>query len=226
MSLALQHKRAMLAKKQKEASEKPTQAKPSTSKEVTLVELSESLEADVAAVRSIPDHSQRDDLKIELIEKYRKAANEIMETYQSWKGQMIVFWWLMWRLNTEGFEAIQAEMLKGVEKGLTTADNFNRDWQTIYLDELQNYIADAIKSEKEFDQAWLNDAIERIEKGEIKTNDPLKSKLYVHAGKTAFESGEMGKAKDAFEKALKFNEKAGVKGLLKKATDNLEVKNG
>ncbi|BBN59322.1 phage terminase small subunit [Hydrogenovibrio marinus] len=222
MSIALAHKRKMrqlqqeAEQKQPESLETGTVEKPVLT-QADLAKSSTDLDADLTALRAIPDHKDRDELKKQLIEKYRQPVMEIMKDYGSFAGQKLVFWWIMWRLDVEGFEPVQADMLVGVEKGLTTEEPFSRDFATLYLDSVQDFTAAGMKSGADFDESYLNGAIAMLESGKVITNDAVKSKLYVCHGRLALARDDNKVAIDSLEKALKYNDKAGVKTDLKKA---------
>lgn len=228
MSIALAHKRKV-RQQQKEAEEakansgSASQATESDSQinQSDLVKSVTGLDADLVAIKAVRDHGERDELKKEMVEKYRPAATEIMANYQSWKHQKLVFWWLMWRLNVEGFEAVQPDMMAGIEKGLTTEEPFKRDWPTFYLDQVNEFTNSGIKSEKEFNLDYLNEAVEMLNDGRLQANEAIKSKLYVHHGKLAYQTGDFKTAVDSFEKAMKYNKNAGVKTLLKSAKEKV-----
>lgn len=215
MSIALQHKKRMLANQQSQQTETTVPA----AKQVVIAtvasnkafdQLKDSLEADLITLNRANGDEERDPFKADLIEKYREYAEHLM-TFDSYKDLTVLFYWLMWRLDLEGFAAVQADWLTAVQKGLTSPVKFSRDFVTIYLDELRNYSETAFKAGEEFNDQLLADAIDTLNSGEWAINAALKSKLYVINGKVLHKKGEFESAVKNYETALNLNPKAGVK---------------
>lgn len=231
MSLALLHKRKVTAEKQDKqqstvtlASNDRQQEKPlPAGKTDKFAVLKDSLQADLTTLKHANGDAERNPFKQELIEKYREYAESMMANHDNWSGQTVVFYWLIWRFDTEGFESVQQDWYRAIEHGLTTPQGFNRDWQTFYLDEVHNYSKSAFKEEREFNEDYLFGAIDALVKGEIVTNEALKSKLYVIAGKLAFKNEDWQKAAKYCQTALNLNPNAGVKTLLKEALEKAET---
>jgi len=229
MSLALQHKKRILAKQQGQpqnrASEEKTTVVVIGKVDTNAFEaLKQSLESDLITLKHANGAEERDPFKTDLIGKYREYAEHLM-TFDNWKDLTVLFYWLMWRLDIEGFEAVQADMLKAVEKGLNPPVEFKRDFVTIYLDEMNNFSTKAFKEGEEFNDQILTDAIEQLNSGNWAINASLKSKLHAIYGKVLHKKGEFEEAVKNYTAALNLNDRAGVK-TVKTQAENGEEFNG
>ncbi len=221
MSIALRHKRKLLATTGAAEIGRDTSTKTDKTGIVSgkagqqFEALKASLSADLETLKLSNGDEERNPFKIELIEKYRSMAETLMASHQNWAGLKSVFYFLMWRLDIEGFEAVQADLFRGIEHGLTTPDSFKRDFQTLYLDQLQEYVAAAMKAEAEFNVDYLQTAIQALSTGNLVTVAPLKAKLYAWYGKVCLMKNEPEQAIKSFETALNLDERVGVKTILK-----------
>ena len=219
MNPALKFKQKMLkqqAEKRPEMTEAPA---PVTTESL---ETRQSLAVDLQTLKALNGDEERLPLKEELIEKYRRQAEDLMGKHKNWARLEVVFWWLMWRLDVEGFEAVNQDMIAGIECGLTTPQSFNRDWQTIYLDQVNDYTANALTAGDKFDDSIITNAIKMIQSGDVATNIPLKAKLFANHGKTAMLLNDVETAVKSFKSALALDAKVGVKKLLTEAEKGLE----
>jgi len=222
MSIALKHKRKMQSKASPADIERIsiTSVAPNASSVKEFASLKESLPADLITLKHANGDAERHPFKKELIEKYKAYAQAMMK-YDNWAGQKVIFYWLLWRLDIEGFEAVEPLFYKAIQHGLTTPDEFKRDWQTIYLDTVYIYSNKAFKEEKEFVTEYLLRAVTDLTEGKVVTNTPLKSKLFALMGKVAYRFNDPKLAIKYFEKALSLDDGAGVKKLLKQAKEQL-----
>jgi len=225
MSLALMHKQKMLSKKQ---GQKPVDTAKvvvaTTTKGNLFQKLKENLSNELVTLKHANGAEERDPYKKELIEKYRDYAQELTN-FESWKDLSVLFWWLMWRLDIDGFIEVQPLLLDGVKRGLTTPVDFNREFLTIYLDEVLVYSKAAFKKGEDFDTQILAQAIEQLNSGDWTTNQPLKAKLYAQHGKILHKNGEFESAAQNYKTALNIDDGVGVKTQMKRA-EKEEVFNG
>lgn len=219
MGKALERKKRLLAEQDKQ------QSQPTTADTLPLQahqhDLKEQLTSDLAIIKQLDGDQQRLPMKEKLIEKYRKEVETKMREFHNWARQPMIFWWLMWRLDVEGFDSVATAFEKAVEHGLTTPENFERDWQTIYLDQVKLAYEELLKTEQDFDSNLLKKVVDQLTQGDLATNSYLKAKLFALRGKVAMAEKDLTDAKKYFEQALKYNEKSGVKTLLKRVNKEL-----
>ena len=214
MNPALKFKQRMLAQAE---TKKPTPTEKAAPVTEESLKVKQSLANDLTTLKALTGDEERLPHKAELIEKYREYVTGLMQSHANWARLEIVFWWLMWRYDVEGFEAVQEDMLAGIEHGLTTPTSFNRDWQTIYLDQVNEYTSTALQKEVEFNDKLITQAVSLLSAGEVATNIPLKAKLWANHGKTAMLFKDYETAAKSFTTALKLDDKVGVKKLLAEA---------
>lgn len=225
MSHALKFKQRILGNNVKQKAQRLTNAgvitKATPAQNATFATLKESLPSDLTTLKHANGDAERDPFKTELIEKYRAYAQAMMQ-HSNWAGQKIIFYWLLWRLDIEGFEAVQPDFYRAIQHGLTTPDEFKRDWQTLYLDTVYKYTNEAFKAKKDFIYDYLEQAVNSLNTGELVTNVPLKSKIFALIGKIEFSAQKFEKAIKHFQTALNLDDGAGVKKLLKQAQEELK----
>lgn len=185
-------------------------------------ELKANLANELITLKAANGDEERTPYKKELIEKYRPFAESLME-FADWGNLDVLFWWLMWRLDVEGFEAVQPEWFRGTERGLNCPLPFKRDWQTMYVDELFNYTKREFEADQPFERNFMMIAIAEIESGLLVINAPLKSKLYKLSGQIHQKLGQDENALSDYEKALNYDEQVGVKTVIKELKAKLEI---
>ncbi|WP_022940125.1 phage terminase small subunit [Psychromonas hadalis] len=235
MSLALKHKRKIIAQreqqaKQDKASEVGIQivsllSGKSLSTEpvpTELQKLEKQFNGDLETLGILKGDQQRDPLKKDLIEKYRPLCEWYMASFQDWGHLQSLAWWLVWRVDTEAFCDVEPMLYKGVQRGLTAPTKFQSDWQSWYCDQVKNYYADMLKEEKTPLPMMISKVITDIVNGDLVLHAPLKAKLFALYGKVALLGDDHKTAVKAFDKALGFDEKAGVKKLREKSVAILE----
>lgn len=219
MSLALAHKKRVLAQQEaqqnKTAPARTINTASNRGPSADFNELKTKLEPDLITLQKLNGDEEKHPFKNNLIEKYRPLCEHLMATHENWARLDVLFWWLMWRNDLNGFESVQADWYQAVEHGLTTPNNFKRDWQTVYLDEMFKYSDSAFKAEQEFNQAFITDALGELELGQLVTNTAVKSKLYKLLGQIQQKAGNDQLALDAFKKASSMDPKIGVKTVIK-----------
>lgn len=226
MSLALKHKQSVLAAQAAQGTSQPaastvsaaakTPSNPDSQTKSAFAGLKENLENELITLNQANGDEERDPYKKELIEKYREFANHLM-TFDNFKDLTVLFRWLMWRLDLEGFEAVQADMLNAVNKGLTSPKEFKRDFVTIYVDEVFAYSNTAFKKGSEFNAEFLTHVIDNINAGEWAINPEIKAKLFALLGKIQHKNGNCEMAAKSYATALNLNSRVGVKKLKAKA---------
>lgn len=236
MGLARQHK-AKVQQKQAKKSEDDYQPvvkaellinKPMGALPEALQKLKDGFEGDRQTLKLLSGNEQRDPFKVELIEKYRPLCEYFMQNYEDWARLDCLFWWFIWRSDIEAFIDIEPELYKAVVCGLTApVKGFERDWQTYYCDMVFLYCDENLKAAQEEGKKWdhscLIKLVADITNGEIIINVPLKAKIYAAYGKVSMQQGNNQDAIKAFTTALELNEKVGVKKLLTKCIDLVEV---
>ncbi|MBN2605993.1 MAG: hypothetical protein JXR47_01520 [Thiotrichales bacterium] len=225
-SLALRHKQRVLDAQKQQKESKPAQSNHapvyaqkmpgmSLAKSNELSGLKLQLENDLITLKQLSGDEEKAPFKKELIEKFRPLCEIYLQTYQTWAHLDVLFWWLLWRNDVEGFAAVQQTWYEAIEKGLTTPVKFNRDWQTMYLDEVFKHVDEQLKQDQEPSIEYLDIAMVEIEEGLIATNAPLKAKLYKLHGQALQKIGQDEHALQAYEKALKLDANVGVKTVIK-----------
>lgn len=241
MSLIKKHKQRVLAKKQMHEDASPTVISVDLSKSKDysassgvnqsvlkngLLELKEKLPGDIKLLKTLSGDAERNEYKRELIENKYKPLIDVLLDLENWGNQEPIFWWLMWRIDTDTEDQIidlLNTMKLGVERGLTTPVDFKRDWPTIYLDTLFVLANEAIKKDEVVFDEFISDAVEKLSSGDLVTNHPLKAKIYAINGKQAKLKGDLKTAKYSFETALNLNSEIGVKTLLKDVIEKMET---
>lgn len=221
MSLALAHKRRVLEQankqSQKSAEDKSfaRKAPGMTAAETRkLDEIKEQLDDDLITLSKLNGDEEKTPFKEELIEKYRSLCESLMESHKNWARLKVLFWWLMWRLDTEGFDAVQTDWYRGTENGLTSPDQFKRDWQTIYLDELNTFAKDNLDKLTDDQLNYLSIAAAELESGLLVTNAALKAKIYKVYGQALQAKGQKESALAAYKTAFEFDDGVGVKKVI------------
>lgn len=176
MSLAMRHKAKILG----EAA--------ATTAAVVIVKPSVNADAFYALRENLPDvlgtlkrlqgDEERTPYKQQLIEQYRDFANHTMTNFENWAGQTVLFWWLLWRMDVEGFTAVNDDFIKAIQHGLTTAESVGRDFAALYLTEMEDHYTEAWKLGDVDDISVVETAIEMIESGEIAATPVLKARVY------------------------------------------------
>jgi len=225
MSIARQFKANILKQQPQEKIIMP-EKKISTALTESMIDLKERLTTDLGILKQLSGDEERNPYKQELIEKYKPLVQQIMSSHQNWARQNALFWWLMWRIDVEPFMSVVDDLKSAVEHGLTTPQEFKRDWQTIYLDQVFQHFDQALKKEDLNNLHILQDAIASIRQGKIVTNVPLKAKLYALNGKFAHKTKDFETAQKNYKQAINLDEKSGVKRLLSEVTEKLESEQG
>ncbi|MBD3611449.1 MAG: hypothetical protein HUJ13_03355 [Hydrogenovibrio crunogenus] len=231
MSLALAHKRRVLEEQAKKPAPNPAGDKNFARKASgmnaaetrKLDEVKSQLDGDLMTLSKLNGDEEKTPFKKDLIEKYRALCEQLMQSHQNWARLKVLFWWFMWRLDVEGFEAVQADWYHGIESGLTTPDSFSRDWQTIYLDALHNFAKDNVENPTDEQLNYLAIATAELESGLMVTNAPLKAKLYKVYGQTLEAKGYADQAVNAYKNALELDDKVGVKKVIAQLEKELKT---
>lgn len=237
MSLALAHKRKVIAdrEKQKKINQSSDIAvglikiltEGKTAKGVVPVELQKiekQLSSDLETLKILKGDQQRDPLKADMIEKYRPLCEWYMENFDDWGHLQSLAWWFIWQYDLVEFENVEPLLYQGVTHDLTTPREFKGTWQSWYCDVVKDHYTEQLKAEKNPNSAVISKVITDIVNGEIVLNQPLKAKLFALYGKVALLAEDHATAAKAFEKALSFDEAVGVKKLLKTALEKLTIK--
>lgn len=223
MNLAQEYKQRTLRQKQQEEAQtdsKGNNPKMFAAEDVGILSnVKEMLAADLITLERANGAEERDPFKAKLIDKYREHATALMQS-ENWKDLTLVFWWLMWRLDIEGFDAVQADMLLGIKKGLNSPIKFKREYPTIYLDAL-NVQATAALEVPTYNTNVLDQAVEALNAGQMVTKPALKSKILVAHGKHHFKLENFETTVASLKQALALNDRAGVKTLLDEAQTKL-----
>jgi len=233
MSLARKHKaRTQLNSKPDKASSPvvnhaTSEAKAQGPLPEALQKLKDGFNGDRQSLKLLNGDQQRDPFKLELIEKYRPLCEHFMKNFNDWARLDCLFWWLMWRSDVEDFTAVEPDLYKAVQCGLTAPiKGFERDWQTLYCDLVYLYCDANLKAAKEEGKEWntfpLCKVVTDITNGDIILNVPLKAKIYAIYGKVAMRLENTEIAAKAFKMALALNDKVGVKKLLAECEEMLE----
>ncbi len=227
MSLALAHKKRVLAQ-QAAQQNKTAPVQPQSSSEKRSVpadfnELKAKLDPDLMTMQRLNGDEEKHPFKKDLIEKYRPLCEHLIANYDNWARLDVLFWWLMWRNDLNGFDSVQADWYQAIEHGLTTPNNFKRDWQTVYLDEMFKYSDTAFKAEEDFNQAFITGALSELELGQLVTNTAVKSKLFKLLGQIQQKAGNDQLALDAYKKASSMDPKVGVKTVIKELAKKVQA---
>lgn len=174
MSLALRYKARVAADAQAPSA---TTEKKSVNTDSFYV-LRENLPDVLGTLKRLQGDEERIPYKQQLIEQYREFATHTMANFDNWSGQTALFWWLLWRMDVEGFEAVNADFVKGVQHGLTTAESISRDFASLYLTELEEHFTKLWKQGEVEDISVVETAIEMIESGEIAATPVMKARIY------------------------------------------------
>lgn len=232
MSLALAHKRKVIAEREKQKKlEQSSEIAVGLSKLLTenkttkgavpaeLQKLEQQLSSDLETLKILKGDQQRDPLKMDMIEKYRPLCEWYMANFEDWGRLECLAWWFIWQTDLTAFDEIEPLLYQGVVHDLTTPKAFKGTWQSWYCDVVKDYYSEQLKADKKPDAAVINKVITDITNGEIVLNEPLKAKLFALFGKLAVLNDDHKTAVRAFKKALGFDEGVGVKKLLKISSD-------
>ena len=157
MSLARKHKLRVQQKQAQQHKAEPvpvlshaeSEKKPMGALPEVLQKLKDGFEGDRQTLKLLNGDEQRIPFKKELIEKYRPLCEYFIANYDDWARLDCLFWWLMWRSDVESFIDIEPDLYKGVQHGLTTPTQFERDWQTVYSDLVYLYCDENLKADQE-----------------------------------------------------------------------------
>jgi hypothetical protein len=172
--------------------------------------LRENLPNVLGMLKSLSGDEERNGYKAQLITQYRELALHIMDVCEDWGRQDVLALWLIWRMDVEGFMSVQADMFEGVLRGLTTPINYNRDWQSVYLTEMESYYTEAAKAGTVETTEPLDAVIECFSDGRITATPELKARIFKVYGHCLAETDPQT-ALNAYEKAELLDPKIGVK---------------
>ena len=199
------------------------QASPSTASKVYVADkftqLKDNLPSVLAMLKSLSGNEERTPYKMQLIAQYKELAQHIMNTCEDWGRQDVLAYWLIWRLDVEGFESVQPEMYQGILHGLTTPVNYNRDWQALYLTEMESYYTELAKTDSVINVEPIQQAIDDLATGAMTATPEMKARIFKVYGHVLFESNP-ALALEAYEKATLLEPNIGVK----KRTEQLKAK--
>ncbi|MCI4411974.1 MAG: hypothetical protein JHC38_09925 [Thiotrichales bacterium] len=221
MSPALRHKQQYTGA----VTVAPESATPETTSKIygedKFSQLKENLPSVLGMLKSLAGNEERTPYKKQLITQYKELAQHIMNSCEDWGRQDVLAYWLIWRLDVEGFAAVQPEMYEGIQRGLTTPVNYNRDWQTLYLTEMEAYYTEIAKTDKPIDVAPIEQAINDLVEGNMTATPEMKARIYKVYGHTLFETDPQ-KALLAYEKATLLEPNIGVKRRIEQLKAKLE----
>lgn len=157
--------------------------------------------------------------EIQSIERKIDVKREVLPEYQDWiagvlsagKGGQddVLVTVMVWCIDVGAFAAAMPLVDYVLTHTLVMPDQYDRNIQTVVVDEIADAALKINKEGKNFDLDILNHV--RALTDALDMPDQARSKLYKALGLELYEQAEYTEALERFERALELNERSGVK---------------
>lgn len=179
-----------------------------------------SLQKDKAALKLIESIQDKARAKAEMLPQYAEWMKGVTETAHPSQDDEIFTTCLLWMIDTGALDEAVLLAEFAIDKRMQTGDDYQRTLPTLLIEQIAEQItAGHTISESHLDRL-IKIVLDKNGNGThaVDMPDEVRAKFLKAAGLWHQEFGSKDRAADLYERALSYNEKVGVKRLLKAIT--------
>ncbi|NLY33945.1 MAG: terminase [Alcaligenaceae bacterium] len=166
------------------------------------------LDTDKRRLKEIQSIERKIEIKREILPEYEEWISGALEGGKGAQDDVLVTI-MVWLLDVGNYSKALPIIEYVIAHQLVMPDQYDRNLQTVIVDEVSDAALKAQKEGQSFDVEVLN--VIRSITDPLDMPDPARSKLYKAIGFELYENAEYTEALERFQRALELNERSGVK---------------
>jgi tetratricopeptide (TPR) repeat protein len=166
------------------------------------------LDTDRRRLKEIQSIERKIDVKREVLPEYKDWIEGVLSAGKGGQDDVLVTV-MVWCIDVGEFAAALPLAEYVLSHSLVMPDQYDRNIQTVIVDEVADAALKANKEGRNFDIEILNEVRSLTDSRDMP--DQARSKLYKALGLELFENAEYTEALERFRRALELNERSGVK---------------
>ncbi|RQR50472.1 terminase [Burkholderia sp. Bp9140] len=177
------------------------------------------LAIDRRALKGVQSVTRKIELKRKLLPEYADYVAGVLTGGRGAQDDVLVTI-MVWRIDAGDYDGALAIATYALEHGLVMPDQFDRSLASVVAEQFADAALQSFMEDGTFEVASLETIAERTEQGDM--HDQIRAKLYRALG-YAVQAAEPVRALDYLRRALKYNERVGVKKDIDRLTKLVEA---
>lgn len=168
-------------------------------------ETQNALKTDLDLLSVLAGTQEKEPFKKTLVKKYQGTVEKLLKTHENLAGLDLVWWWYLWRIDTERLIDVHEDFRAAIGRGLETPNKWKSNGQTAYCDVIFKYSLEGSTENEAFNPDFLIRAVNDISDGTLAINAPLKVKMFRLLGDWHLANDEKTQAHDLFDIVMKID---------------------
>ncbi|KUY95491.1 terminase [Burkholderia territorii] len=177
------------------------------------------LAIDRRALKGVQSVTRKIEQKRKLLPEYADYVAGVLAGGRGAQDDVLVTV-MVWRIDAGDYDGALAIAIYALKHGLVMPDQFDRSLASVVAEQFADAALQSFMEDGSFDAASLETIAELTERGDM--HDQIRAKLYRALG-YAVEKDEPVRALEFLRRALKYNERVGVKKDIDRLTKQVEA---